>query len=1020
MPKRFVQAVCLALATFSGVVFQTSHAAESSVSATGILSGMVTNKTTGNGLEGAVVTVPSLQLSTLVDNTGRFVLNGVPPGTHEVVVTYTGLDDNKAMMSVGAGQRSVKNFEMSGESYLLDAFKVAGEKEGYAAAITAQRNATNLKNVVSMDAFGDLPNLNATELVMRLPGVTFADPGEEVVEGVSIRGQGMGLNSITIDGGLMASYSGMNRQSRMTAFTGSMFESLELIKGQTPDQGADSMGGRVNFRTRSPLNMRENRRTTYNISAVWAPPFTEQIPMRRDHPLHPLIQASHMQKFRVFGSEEANLALSTSFFFSENAFGYYQTDRDFQQINTQPAYLWDYRTVDNYNVRKQVSLNSKLDYRLSPNSRLSVSLVLSDAPEPARRRVTTRFTTGSQTNQGNIENGWTDRVTTVRAIAPAANAAPGAGGATITQTGELISRNQRLRHLTLNGEHNFGRLKMDWTADASRMRYRTLGPEANLQTRIGAVPTIGPNGSAGSGTNTILGPNGESAVGWTIDRTKSDLYPTVTPSAGSLDFRDPKYWRPSQLQSNSKDLNEELFKDIRANATYLLPLPWQRFTMSVKSGFDVRDHLNRDVNTNRHQWSYIGVNALPTDPSVKFWDTQKSNRNIPYWEPAMFISNGQVKDPSLWSENLYFHEQNKYTGVRRIQELIYAGYVQLEGRVGNFGYLGGLRVERTDTNAQQYIVSKTPTTNAQRLADPVGSARADYANNYRNIEGTYTHRNPSIHLFRNFTPNLKGRVAWSTGFGRPNMNNSLPTETVSDANQTVTVGNPALKPQTSKNWDVTMEYYRGDASFTVGWFHKTTKDYIVNNITTDIIDSGPDNGFSGQYAGYQLRTFANAGAAVTQGWEFSYRQSFGKFVSLPSLLRGLTLAANYTMLDTHGRFAGTTYFKRDEVNQLIPRSGNVRLLWNYRKFGASILYNYTALNIRNNYNFGAPSRNSFFMPRDIVNVGASYQLRQNVKLSCDVANIFNEPQKIYRGIPDQIQQVRIQPPKVTMSVTGQF
>ncbi|MEO5961036.1 MAG: TonB-dependent receptor, partial [Opitutaceae bacterium] len=638
----------------------------------------------------------------------------------------------------------------------------------------------------------------------------------------------------------------------------------------------------------------------------------------------------------------------------------------------------------------------------------------------------TRFTTGSQTTvpsaTSGIVPGWTDRITTVRAVPAAANAAPGAATATITQTGELISRNQRLRHLTLSGEHTFDRLKIDWTADASRMRYRTLGPEANLQTRIGAVPTIGPNGQAGSGTNTIVGPNGESAVGWIIDRTKSDLYPTVVPVAGGLDFRDPKYWRPSQLSSNSKDLNEELFKDIRANASYLLPLPWDRITMSVKSGFDIRDHLNRDVNTNRHQWSYIGVNSLPTDPSVKFWDTQKSNRNIPYWEPAMFIENGKVKDPSLWSENLYTYEGNKYTGNRRIQELVSAGYVQLEGRVGNFGYLGGVRVERTDTNAQQYIISKTPTTTAQRLADPVGSARADYANNYRDVEGRYTHANPSIHLFRNFTPNLKGRVAWSTGFGRPSMNNSLPTENVNATGNppTVTIGNPALKPQTSKNWDVTMEYYRGDASFTVGWFHKTTEDYIVNNITTDVIGSGPDNGFNGLYEGYELRMSSNAGMAITQGWEFSLRQPFRKFSFLPEVMKGLTLNANYTMLDTHGMFAGTTYLKRDDVSQLIPRSGNVRLTWNYRKIGASILYNYTALNIRNNYNFGAPSRNSYFMPRETVNVGASYQLRPNLKLSFDVANIFNEPQKIYRGIPDQIQQVRIQPPKITMTVSGQF
>jgi hypothetical protein len=44
-----------------------------------------------------------------------------------------------------------------------------------------------------------------------------------------------------------------------------MFDAVELIKGHTPDKGADSLGGTVNLKTRSPLSMREKRRTTYNF-----------------------------------------------------------------------------------------------------------------------------------------------------------------------------------------------------------------------------------------------------------------------------------------------------------------------------------------------------------------------------------------------------------------------------------------------------------------------------------------------------------------------------------------------------------------------------------------------------------------------------------------------------------------------------------------------------------------------------------------------------------------------------------
>ena len=56
------------------------------------LTGNVSNVATRNLLEGARVEVPALGLTALTDNTGRYVFPSLPAGTHEVVVTYVGLD----------------------------------------------------------------------------------------------------------------------------------------------------------------------------------------------------------------------------------------------------------------------------------------------------------------------------------------------------------------------------------------------------------------------------------------------------------------------------------------------------------------------------------------------------------------------------------------------------------------------------------------------------------------------------------------------------------------------------------------------------------------------------------------------------------------------------------------------------------------------------------------------------------------------------------------------------------------
>ncbi|NBP25411.1 MAG: carboxypeptidase-like regulatory domain-containing protein, partial [Proteobacteria bacterium] len=105
-----------------------------------VVSGNVTNKTTGNGLIGAKVEIPSLGRVALVDQTGRFVLNELPAGTHELVVSYTGLDTQRSSVTLAAGQVAVRDFEMSSNVLMLDTFKVTSEKAGLSSALTQQRN----------------------------------------------------------------------------------------------------------------------------------------------------------------------------------------------------------------------------------------------------------------------------------------------------------------------------------------------------------------------------------------------------------------------------------------------------------------------------------------------------------------------------------------------------------------------------------------------------------------------------------------------------------------------------------------------------------------------------------------------------------------------------------------------------------------------------------------------------------------------------------------------------------------
>ena len=153
-----------------------------------------------------------------------------------------------------------------------------------------------------------------------------------------------------------------------------------------------------------------------------------------------------------------------------------------------------------------------------------------------------------------------------------------------------------------------------------------------------------------------------------------------------------------------------------------------------------------------------------------------------------------------------------------------------------------------------------------------------------------------------------------------------------------------------------------------------------------------------------------------QGWEISYQQ---QFTFLPGLLKGLALSVNYTVLQTHGDFGGTTYLGTGQIPGFIPKTGNVNLTWRHRGFGARVLVNYNSEYI-STYNQTSPGRNRYRYKRTIVDLGASYQFTPKVGVTLDVSNLFNEHLAWYQGIPSQMQRTHILGTTVNLGLTGRF
>ncbi|MEY4088188.1 MAG: hypothetical protein RJB55_459, partial [Verrucomicrobiota bacterium] len=614
--------------------------------------------------------------------------------------------------------------------------------------------------------------------------------------------------------------------------------------------------------------------------------------------------------------------------------------------------------------------------------RLIAGLVRND--EPYVHQYTARIFTNQvvgTTGTAGILPDYTDRITSARQTA----------ASQIQSTDQMIRTWRIFGDVSLGAEHRWNRLQVDYTAAYSWNQF---------------------NRSTGkAGANLV---SGISNIGWTIDRTRSELYPQFIQTGGA-DVRDPANYRPiaNGLTVRSQDDYEQV-RGFTANARLQ---PVESHAVFLKAGLDWREVAIDQINRDR-RYSYTGTTPLPHDSTA----ANRSGFGIPHWHPGIFVRGDALVDPSVWSQDAYFHEQLRFTGTRAATETVTAGYFMTEGRfarqgwLSRTGFLGGVRTEVTETEGRGYVRARSLSTAAQQVADPRGTAARDYGANFRVNESRYTQLFPSTHLSHDLTANLKARVSWSTSFGRPNMTNMFPTETPNEAGRFVTVSNPGLLPQSSTNWDATLDaYFKPAGYFSVGWFRKRIRDYIIAGATAGQIGAGNDNGFAGEYDGWELRTSTNGGTATVSGWEFAYQQ---QFTFLPGILRGLSLMANYTVLDTFGDFGGRTQLGAGEVAGFIPRTANLVPSWRLGAFSCRVRVSYTS-GYLDSYNASNPLLNTYSKPRTLVSPSLAYEFRPSLGVSLEVSNLTRQFQERYQR-PARFTQIRDNPVSVTFGLKGRF
>lgn len=214
----------------------------------GAITGKVNEATSGTALIGANVALLNSSIGASTDLQGNYTIPHVKPGTYQIKVSYLGYETKIMEVTVEANQTTVINFSLSENAEELESVVVYGQlSRGQARALNEQKNAPNIKNVVSSDQFQLFPDRNAAETVARIPGVSISyDQGEG--EMVQIRGIGPQYNSLTVNGQrIPAPDPGAGRSVGLDLLNQDLMENIVVTKALTPDIDGDAIGGNINF-----------------------------------------------------------------------------------------------------------------------------------------------------------------------------------------------------------------------------------------------------------------------------------------------------------------------------------------------------------------------------------------------------------------------------------------------------------------------------------------------------------------------------------------------------------------------------------------------------------------------------------------------------------------------------------------------------------------------------------------------------------------------------------------------------
>lgn len=228
---------------------------------TGTVTGTVRSASNGSAIVGAQVSVTTLNTGILTNNVGRYVLVGIPAGTHTVGVQYIGYLSQTMEVTVTADGAATADFELRSDAISLEGVVVTGT-----AGAARRREIGNSVSSINEEVFESQPITRVSDVLQgRTLGATVLTNGGQVGAGTTIKLRGNNSVSfgnsplIYVDGVRIRERTLLNSNNEANQRTNPFddlnpadVERIEVIKGAaaTTLYGTEASGGVIQIFTK--------------------------------------------------------------------------------------------------------------------------------------------------------------------------------------------------------------------------------------------------------------------------------------------------------------------------------------------------------------------------------------------------------------------------------------------------------------------------------------------------------------------------------------------------------------------------------------------------------------------------------------------------------------------------------------------------------------------------------------------------------------------------------------------------